>query len=464
MKGVFYLVVFSFLVNSPFCVIAQQSMMGRGAQDRSSYYQFGDVFFCEPIVTGKGNSDSVSITFLFRIMNDVLAFAKAPRTKDSRGAYVATPSVTVEIRNSENVIVRRVGWKDSAFTQSFDKTNSKSHFVYGAIASALSSGTYTADITLGDKESAQIRKIKTKPIIIGKPNAVWYSNVFFARGYNDTLKSSLLPVQMGGDMPFGTDNIAACITVFGKPEGLEYSWKLEQIKSTENNFSAWGTFASVESAAKADPTKCLTFADESLYGSGVDTYVSVIPTDVGRNASLLTLPMPVSSLLPGHYALKIYAKHLKDTIVHTFDVRWDRMPMSLIKPTYAIECMYYILADDEYDEMNSGNDEEKRKKLFSYWKGKDPSPNTTFNEAMAEYFRRVDFAFFNFQTLSETDGAKSQRGKVYILYGSPKHIEKHLTDDNRVQEEWSYPDKVKKEFLFEKTSNGVFKLMQTKDL
>lgn len=439
-------------------------MMGRGSQDRSSYYQFGDAFFCEQIVTGKSNTDSASITFLFRIMNDVLAFSKAPRTKDSRGAYVATPFVTVELRNSENVIVRRIGWKDSAFSQSFDRTNSKSHFVYGAIASSLAPGSYTAEITLGDKESAQIRKIKSKQIVIGKPNTVWYSNVFFARGYNDTLHSRLLPIQMGGDMPFGSDDIAACITIFGKPEGLDYSWKLEQVRAGENNSLSWGTFASVESKAKANTSKSLTFTDESLFGSGIDTYVSVIPTQTSDNSALLVLPMPVSSIVPGHYALKIFAPHLKDTLTHTFDVRWDRMPMSLIKPTYAIECMYYILTDEEYDEMNSGNDEEKRRKLFSYWKGKDPTPNTTFNEAMAEYFRRVDFAFFNFQTLSETDGAKSQRGKVYILYGSPKHIEKHLTDDNRVQEEWSYPDKVKKEFLFEKTSNGAFKLMQTKDL
>lgn len=465
MKTTTFVFVLLLIYASTFSVRAQQPAMGRGMQDRSSYYQFGDAFFCEPIITPKTNSDSVAVTFLFRIMNDIIAFSKAPRTRDSRGAYVATPLVTVEIRNSENVIIRRLGWKDSSFVSSFDKTNSKSDFVNGASATFLTSGTYTAEVTLGDKESVQIRKIKTKPIVIGKTNTVWWSNLFFAKGYNDSLQSRLIPVQMGGDVPFGTEPIAACFTIFGDLKDYRFSWKVEQTKTDEpGQLAAWGTFATVESTENANPSKSVMFTDESLFGSGTIPYLTISKSPEQPKTSLITIPMPIGTMLPGQYILKVYSSQMKDTITQKFDMRWDRMPMSLIKPSYAIECMYYILTDEEYDEMNSGNDEDKRKKMFAYWKAKDPTPATTYNEAMAEYFRRVDYAFFNFQTLTESDGAKSQRGKIYILFGSPKHIEKQLTDDNRVQETWSYPEKVKKEFVFEKTTNGIFKLVQTKDL
>ena len=38
--------------------------------------------------------------------------------------------------------------------------------------------------------------------------------------------------------------------------------------------------------------------------------------------------------------------------------------------------------------------------------------NTPYNEEMAEYFSRVDYAFYNFQTINQKDGAKTDRGKI----------------------------------------------------
>lgn len=442
---------------------SQQPTMGRGAQDRSAYYQYGDPFFCEPIVTPHGSRDSASVTFLFKIMNDVVAFSKSPRIRDPRGTYVAAPFVNIEIRNSENIIIRRIGWKDSAFVANFDKTNAKNEFIFGITSLVLPTGKYIADIILGDKESPQIRKIKTQPIRIGKSSEQWFSGVFFGKNYEDTLRSKILPVHLGGDLSFGTEKIAAFVTIFGQTQTQKYQWKIEQQRSIEGATAAWGSFATIESYAMSTPSKSLHFTEEALYGSGIDTYMTMKNSTTEN--SLLMIPLPTESLIPGRYSLTITSLSQKqDSLTHTFDVRWDKMPMSLIRPTYAIECMYYILTDTEYDEMNSGSDEEKRKKLFSYWKAKDPTPGTTFNEAMAEYFRRVDYAYFNFQTLAESDGAKSQRGKIYILFGAPKHVEKQLTDDNKVLETWSYPEKVKKEFTFEKTSTGTFKLTKTKDL
>lgn len=439
-----------------------QQQMGRGVQDRSAYYQYGEPFYCEPIITAHTNQDSARVTFLFKIMNDVVAFSKNQKIRDPRGSYVAAPFVTIEIRNSENIIIRRLGWKDSAFVSNFDKTNAKNEFIYGVGSLILSTGKYTADIVLGDKETPQIRKIKTQPIIIGKPSQHWMSNIVFGKNFEDTVVSKIIPVHLGGDMPFGTDKVAAIVTLFGQKDYTQFSWKIEQLRSQESNAS-WGSFATIESFVTSNPKKVLHFTEEALFGSGIDTYMTLINVD--KNAASLIIPMPTESLVPGRYKLTIVSSSdTKDSITHTFDVRWDKMPMSLIRPTYAIECMYYILSDEEYDEMNSGNDEEKRKKLFNYWKTKDPTPGTMFNEAMAEYFRRVDYAFFNFQTLAENDGAKSQRGKIYILFGAPKHVEKRLTDDNRVQETWSYPEKVKKEFTFEKSSTGSFKLTKTNDL
>ena len=70
------------------------------------------------------------------------------------------------------------------------------------------------------------------------------------------------------------------------------------------------------------------------------------------------------------------------------------MPFSLQNTEYAVKMMYYILPDDEYSALNSGNEEKMKQKLFKYWTAHDPTKNTPYNEAMAQFFNRVDHGLF----------------------------------------------------------------------
>jgi hypothetical protein len=81
---------------------------------------------------------------------------------------------------------------------------------------------------------------------------------------------------------------------------------------------------------------------------------------------------------------------------------------------------------------------------------------------MFEYFRRVDYAFFNFQSVSQKDGADTDRGKIYILNGKPGSVERNLVGDKSF-ELWTY-EKMKKVYTFELVSNGNFKLTSIKDI
>ncbi|MES2766695.1 MAG: GWxTD domain-containing protein, partial [Bacteroidota bacterium] len=102
--------------------------------------------------------------------------------------------------------------------------------------------------------------------------------------------------------------------------------------------------------------------------------------------------------------------------------------------------------------------------IFSYWRTKDPSAQTSFNEALAEYFNRVDYAFFNFQTIEERDGARTERGKIYILHGKPTSINRTFDPGKPVTERWRYENKVKKEFVFEAITEGRFKLKEVVEI
>ena len=51
-------------------------------------------------------------------------------------------------------------------------------------------------------------------------------------------------------------------------------------------------------------------------------------------------------------------------------------------------------------------------KFNEFWRILDPTKDTKFNEAMAEYYTRVDYSFFNFRSLDQNDGTFTDRGKI----------------------------------------------------
>ncbi len=103
-------------------------------------------------------------------------------------------------------------------------------------------------------------------------------------------------------------------------------------------------------------------------------------------------------------------------------------------------------------------------KFLDFWRKRDPSPGTAYNEAMAEYFARVDFAHFNYRTIKQRDGARSDRGKVFVLHGQPTNTDRLLEPNQAPREVWTYANNVSKEFVFESESSGIFHLIEVKAL
>jgi GWxTD domain-containing protein len=123
--------------------------------------------------------------------------------------------------------------------------------------------------------------------------------------------------------------------------------------------------------------------------------------------------------------------------------------------------MYYVLTDDENSDLKKANLEDQSKIIHGYWAKNDPTPGTPFNEAMAEYFQRADYAYINLQTVVEKDGIKTDRGKVYILVGPPSKIERKLVEKSTI-EIWRYIE-LRKVFTFEAVTTGVFKLIKVEE-
>lgn len=105
----------------------------------------------------------------------------------------------------------------------------------------------------------------------------------------------------------------------------------------------------------------------------------------------------------------------------------------------AFEQSKYIASSDEIKRWNSlTNLESKRIFLFNFWKQRDPNPNTPENERKLEYFERVKKADEMFRGTREK-GWRSDRGRVFIVYGEPSEIDRYPNEmDAYPYEIWSY--------------------------
>lgn len=436
--------------------------------DRSSYFEYNETFFCEAHALPSQSKDSFTVSILFRIMYDVLEFRQMPVSAVvERGAYVATPSVIIELRDDIGIIRYRNQWKDSVFTRAFEQTNSKTDFEHGSMNIMLPVGTYSLTAILSENENSQLKKIQIPFLKAPKPDSGGISKPIFVE-YADTNSRVAIPLLAGGNALFSQNNIQALLTVSGIKEGDIYSYTCSPVVNTNSDIhSEWGNLPEVGGQVKPIQGMILIPTDRSqkqFHAKPTYSLVSVPTGSKYTSFGILDITLPASTIAPGKYKLRVVKVGTKDTTVHPFEVLWENMPLSFRSLRYVVESLYYILSDDDYDAISSGSDAEKRRKVVEYWQKNHPTGGSIYNHTMAEYYRRVDYAYFNFQVIGEQDGSRTERGKIYILHGSPTSIEKSTPSGGQTQEIWRYSNKVKKEFIFELNNSNVYKLKEVIDL
>jgi GWxTD domain-containing protein len=88
------------------------------------------------------------------------------------------------------------------------------------------------------------------------------------------------------------------------------------------------------------------------------------------------------------------------------------------------EDVVYIISDDERKAFKQlSNDEERDQFIEAFWQRRDPTPDTEENEFKEEHYRRIEYANEHFA--AGIPGWKSDRGRMYIMYGPADEIESH---------------------------------------
>lgn len=176
--------------------------------------------------------------------------------------------------------------------------------------------------------------------------------------------------------------------------------------------------------------------------------------------------LPFEKLLPGQSKLwiQITSGAQKKDFTIDFRVHWFSRPFSLSDFDLAVDALQHIAKDEEISNLRTLSASHNARAFFDFWRKKDPDTLTAYNELLAEYYRRVDTAIRDYSTSRGNDGYKTDRGRVFILYGAPANTERVFSPDNAPREIWTYPS-LKRRFIFEDArKNGSFGLIRSETL
>lgn len=136
-----------------------------------------------------------------------------------------------------------------------------------------------------------------------------------------------------------------------------------------------------------------------------------------------------------------------------FSAAWRHVKTEKLDIRQAIKPLKNYVSNKDWRWLQDASIDEKEKWFDNYWGSRDPTPETDKNELMDEFYERVEFAnyYFTINALDK-DGWDTDRGKVYVKYGQPTSVDRHVQELNVPPYEiWFYAT-IDRRYVFEDQS------------
>ncbi len=356
------------------------------------------------------------------IQNDKLSFEK----KDDH--YQSRFRINIAIRHNKTMVTQNT-WDEMATLNNFDATNSRLRSQYRSYCLPVFSKDW-----FGPREG----KFK-----------------FFLQ-IHDLISDQIFHFNKEFNIKKSSDSASTEIAFLRKPskgDSLFLNGSGEIIKF---NYPTWAFLRFKNSKAKQLVFNIRIYQQNEKNGRKL-IYQKFLTVKNDNGLFNVLFKMPYDSLDEGKYLLRFTNGNLEKE--KKFQVVWFAKPTYLYKYDLAIRPMRYLLDEKTFKKIKHLSRDELKKWFKAYWKKRDPTPKTVYNELLAEFFRRVAYANRKFSTRHK-EGWETDRGRVYILYGPPTKIDDHrYATETRPYQIWNYPDSL--QFLFvDKNGNGEFNLVK----
>src|SRR5690554_6724532 len=374
------------------------------------------------------SEDSVAnIYYFFKLPYQNIVFLK------NGYEYNAQVRIDIEVTDTNSNFIKREikDWKIK--TPSYEQTNLTNLFAEGFISIKLNNGAYNLLPIFTDLNSNREIKLKRERLNIKEVINI-NPLVIDSKKINCNGKEYFRLTNFEGNIPFGIK---------------DYNLIIPSADTSVRELSV--TVLSV-----GDTIIQRKLSESFLYSLAFEECSGyIIINDKGK-------------IQTRNFILDNFSHKLKEgpftIIVDELDIKyvgvanWYNKPKSLSFPDISIHALEYIEDEVVIDSLLDIDSDKQYNALVKYWKRKDPTPETEYNELMNEYYSRVDYAQLNFSTLTGTKSVNTDRGKIYIMFGKPDKIERNSNSSGKVVETWIYNNPQRKFVFVDKQGVGEFSL------
>lgn len=448
-----------------FCLLASSFSYAQGRvtyrelanrnQQRNIYLDF---------FTLPGDSDDkVKFVATYRVDYSFLPFKKMNKSEEGHTFY-SPLGLSMEVFRAENrrepddnisikglESVTRTAWRDTAFAESYEQTQSNNFFISGHLQVELEPRLYNYMLQLTPGENTRERTSRVRQVEIEPYKNQKNGNVILVEEVDNPKENTELKLLTFGQNVYYGKDFHTLIHLPDFQEEAAYSLRINRIdinrRDTTQRQQVFEQKISDDHLLKNTKPVMASYNNEAS--------LSLQESENGHAYALLKIP---NSTFPNAvYRVEVFREGQTPAVARSiFRSLWIEMPTSLLNLDVATEMLKFIISKDELKRLQSGSQTEREQKFREFWKSKDPTPKTEFNELMAEYYRRIDYTYEHFTTMN-TVGYESDQGEIYIKYGPPKNIERKFPTGESAVEIWTYDNRT---FVFRATSGfGDFRLV-----
>lgn len=365
--------------------------------------------------------DNSRFNLFIEIAYDELQFIKT----DS--GYLAEYEVTVAINDPDGEQVAGKNWSEKILIKDdYERTNSREERSITDANFHVPPGKYGFIISLMDKDTKKVRTLKMsvvakdfkkQPLEVSDITMVSYLTI-------DSLGIKSIRPLIAHDIHEDLKLINAYYEIYSREEVRCFTVKY----------------------------KILNFKRKEI----ISTNLEVPKTG---NRTMTYFPIEIATIPAGKYQLILEVNAGKETVTvaKIFVLRWRDLPATILDLDTAIEQLRYIANNVELKSLRKAHADKKLELFQSFWVKRDPTPGTTMNEHMEEYYRRISYANDFFSGFRE--GWKSDMGMVFIIFGEPNDVERHpFESGSKPYQIWYYYE-INRNFVFiDETGFGDYRL------
>ena len=363
-------------------------------RDQEAIRQYGFSIFS----VADAKSDSIRILAFLSVPNHVLQFLR--KTDGFEAQYEAT----ISLKRKKGNLVGRRNWANKLKTIDYLESTSKEILTIHQVEFKVVPGDYviSAELLDGDSKNSGVREKELK-YSEHKGDLALYTPFFldYLSG-NWGLDDNEIPMFQN---IMGAKVTRASFFVSGKIKPGPYTLEVTVLGSKKKEL--WKK--SFESNSKEEYFHQRIIIPDKIAKQGLRKKVDIV-------------------LIQGN-------ERKKESVI--LSLSKIGISSSISNIDQAVQNMRYILHDDEWKKLSKSKNTDKETLFLEYWESRDPTPETSDNEVMNEYFSRVSYSNNNFK--SYLPGWKTDLGMIYILFGPPDDLEVYNDPLSRIySQRWHY--------------------------